>query len=263
MSNQPQIVIQITDCHLGETEGMELLSMDADDSLADVLDLVNANHQQMDLLIATGDLANEPSLSAYQRLYQTLNSRITAPLGWLPGNHDAPEVMATIDDDINLKSHTVGNWLFVMLNSRVEGKIYGHLASQELDLLNDLLQQHPEKYAVVCLHHQPVPIGSEWMDNYIVRNANDLWSVIDDFPNVKAVVWGHVHQEFMSSYNGIHLLATPSTCIQFTPGKKHFHVDSTMPGYRWFELYDDGELKTGVERVPLKNYGIDTDAQGY
>jgi Icc protein len=36
-----------------------------------------------------------------------------------------------------------------------------------------------------------------------------------------------------------------------------------MPGYRWFELNDDGTFDSGVERVPSKDYGVDFASVGY
>ncbi len=263
MSEAPIQLIQITDCHLGEFDGTELLSMNPDESLNDVLSLINENHAENDFLIATGDLANESTLSAYQRLHQRLTSEMSCPFAWLPGNHDDPAVMSTLGDSINQKVHVLGEWVIVMLNSRVEGCIYGYLHPDELALLDVTLNQYPDKHLMICLHHQVVPIGSQWMDNYIVRNAQEFWQVIDRYDNVKVVSWGHVHQQFTEEHNGIALLATPSTCIQFTPGEKDFHVEDAMPGYRWFELYSDGRFETGIERVARKDYGTDFHSHGY
>jgi Icc protein len=263
MSESSVKIIQITDCHLGEVRGDELLSMNPDESLDDVLSLVSTQHKTADLLVATGDLTNEPSVSAYQRLHHTLSSNVTFPFAWLPGNHDDPKMMQALGDSVNSKVHIVGSWLIVLLNSRVEGYIHGHLSREELDFLEHTLQAHQDKHVMVCLHHQPVPIGSQWMDNYIVRNRSDFWSLIDRYNHVKIVLWGHVHQEFSDTYNHIALLATPSTCIQFTPEQENFHVENAMPGYRWLELHSDGSFDSGVERVTEKDYGTNVHSYGY
>ncbi len=263
MSQEPIKIVQITDCHLGEELGLELLSMDPDESLDDVLSLINENHTNNDLLIATGDLANESTLPAYQRLYKKLSDSLSYPFAWLPGNHDDPEIMATLGDTVNEKLYHLGDWLIVLLDSRREGCIYGHLDDSELAFLDETLTQYPNKHIMVCFHHQPVPIGSQWMDNYIIRNAASFWDVVEGHNNIKVVLWGHIHQEFADNYQQIALLATPSTCIQFTPGKKDFHVEDAMPGYRWFELNSDGSFTTGVERVTHKDYGTDYHSHGY
>jgi Icc protein len=69
-------------------------------------------------------------------------------------------------------------------------------------------------------------------------------------PQIRAVIWGHVHQEFADRRGAVELLATPSTCVQFRPGIAKPEVDDRTPGYRWFDLGPDGTLETGVERVP-------------
>jgi len=263
MLQEPIRIVQITDCHLGEEQGLELLSMNPDESLDDVLSLINENHASNDLLIATGDLANEATLPAYQRLYRKLSDKLSYPFAWLPGNHDDPEIMATLGEDVNEKLHVLGDWLIILLDSRREGCIYGHLDDSELAFLDETLAQNPNKHIMVCFHHQPVPIGSQWMDNYIIRNAPAFWDVVERHNNIKVVLWGHIHQEFVDTQHQITLLATPSTCIQFTPGEKDFHVENTMPGYRWFELNSDGSFTTGVERVTDQDYGTDYHSHGY
>lgn len=263
MSSKPVNIIQITDCHLGESSGETILSMNPDNSLADVLSLIKQNHDDIDLVLATGDLSNDGSESSYARLNQTLLKQLDAPFVWLPGNHDKPEHMAKVATAPNQRVIVLEHWVILMLDSHVDGQIYGHLSADELSFMQDTLREHSDKHAMICLHHQPVPIGSQWMDNYIVRNAQDFWQLLEGYSQLKLVVWGHVHQEFADSYKDIGLLAAPSTCIQFTPGQKDFAVEDAMPGYRWFRLHSDGRYETGVERTPEKDYGIDFQSSGY
>ena len=48
---------------------------------------------------------------------------------------------------------------------------------------------------------------------------------------------------------GVKLMSSPSTCIQFAPLSKEFKIDALSPGYRWLELFDDGAISTGVQRL--------------
>src|SRR5580698_1669402 len=48
----------------------------------------------------------------------------------------------------------------------------------------------------VCLHHHPVPMSSDWLDQIGLSNAAEFWSIVDAHRNVRAVLWGHVHQSF-------------------------------------------------------------------
>ena len=97
-----------------------------------------------------------------------------------------------------------------------------------------------------------------------VDNASAFFDTMDRYANVRAVVWGHVHQTFEQKRNDVQLLSSPSTCVQFLPGSEEFAVDmAASPGYRWLELSADGGFKTGVERLPAIPGRIDLSRRGY
>jgi len=96
-----------------------------------------------------------------------------------------------------------------------------------------------------------------------LRNADELFAVLDAYPQVRAVLWGHIHQEFDQLRNGVRLLASPSTCVQFAPGSEEFQVDQEAPGYRWLRLHADGQLETGVSRVTGIPFEVDYSVKGY
>jgi hypothetical protein len=50
--------------------------------------------------------------------------------------------------------------------------------------------------ACICLHHQPVPVGCEWLDEQMVSDAPAFLRYRrTGFRRVRGVLWGHVHQE--------------------------------------------------------------------
>lgn len=258
-------LLQITDCHLGPKKSESLLGLDTDESLEDVLQLIQKAEPSFDHLLCTGDVASAGHIDCYTRYEQIVRRYFSQPLSWLAGNHDDAEIMESTQDLLAIQGRLVelGDWLIVLLDSSVPGHVYGQLAASELDYLEHILEAHTDKHIIVSMHHQPVPVGSEWIDEYVVRNADALFKLIDGFSNVKIITWGHVHQEFQSSRKGVELLATPSTCVQFKPKCKGFTVDTLMPGYRWFELNNDGSFTTGVARVTGKSYVIDYKSAGY
>ena len=256
-------LVHITDSHLGAKPGDPLLSMNPDESLMDVLTLVKAEQARVDWILATGDIASGAYLSAYQRFKTTVSDNLTAPMAWLPGNHDDYQMM---EDVVPNSKHQLINhdyWLIILLDSHVPGKVYGNFAPSELDYLSQALRENPDKHVLIAFHHQPVPIGSTWMDRYIIQNATTFWDLISANNKVRCVLWGHVHQEYDRMKESIRLLSTPSTCIQFAPNQVSFKVSTQMPGYRWIELHDDGRIKTAVSRVPQKDYGTDYHSRGY
>jgi Icc protein len=113
------------------------------------------------------------------------------------------------------------------------------------------------------LHHQPVEIGCDWLDQQMVSDADTFFDILDQYPGVRGVLWGHVHQEFDRQRNGVRLLASPSTCVQFAVGSAKFKADDQPPGYRWLELHSDGRIETAVSRVRDVKFVVELSSGGY
>ena len=256
-------LVQLTDTHLEQRAGGKLLGMDTDDSLAHVLRLVRAA-ETPDLLLATGDIANHASAEAYTRARDAFDS-LGVPWVWLPGNHDEPDPMQRFlgRGASMVRAVRTSRWQIVLLDSTVPGEVGGRLGTEELELLDALLAEAPGLHALVCLHHQPVPIGCAWLDEQMVADAGEFFARLRRHPQVRMVLWGHVHQAFASESDGIALRATPSTCIQFAPGSEGFAVDEQPPGLRWIELGPDGSIATHVARVEGVAFSFDRDSAGY
>ncbi|WP_323816421.1 3',5'-cyclic-AMP phosphodiesterase [Cellvibrio sp. NN19] len=258
-------LIQITDCHLGSQQSETLLGLNTDQSLEDVLQLIQQAESGFDHILCTGDVASDAHVDCYRRFAQIIRNHFNQPVSWLAGNHDSADIMESVQASLDVQNRLIpfGEWLLVLLDSSVPGQVYGQLAASELDFLEFVLKKHPDKSIFISLHHQIVPVGSAWIDQYVVRNADAFFQLVDAYPQVKIISWGHVHQEFQTQRNGVTLLATPSTCVQFKPQCDDFTVDTQMPGYRWFDLNDDGSFATGVARVTNKQYVIDYKSAGY
>lgn len=258
-------VLQITDTHLfGDTAG-RLVGMNTENSALEVLEKALAERWPADLILATGDIVHDGTESAYRRFRERFEA-LGVPTLAIPGNHDKVDVLRRVLQGGRVTSdghYQTGDWQFVMLDSTVPGRDFGHLAEAELDLLDRSLTADPRRHAVVCLHHHPVAVGSRWIDGIGVDNADQFFAILDRHPQVRAVVWGHIHQDYSGSRRGVQLLASPSTCIQFKPGQRDFALDDAPPGYRWLELYPDGRIVTGVERVAAGAREVDLQSTGY
>ena len=259
-------VVQLTDTHLCRVRGGKLLGMDTDHSLQAVMDLVRSERTGIDMLLATGDLSDQGSLEAYQRL-QDYFDQLTTDHYWLPGNHDDRAAMVSVASHPRRLSRELraGRWQVLMLDSQVPGEVGGELGEAELAALDTALAgaAREDLYSLVCLHHQPVQIGCAWLDEQMVADAAGLFAVLERYPGVRGVLWGHVHQQVDRRHGDINLMASPSTCVQFAPGSEDFKADAQSPGYRWLDLHDDGSLVTGVSRVRGVSFEVDLDSGGY
>ena len=265
---KPFRVIQITDTHLSLPENGTLLGMDTTQSLKLVLDLVREEQHHIDLILVTGDLSQDGSLVSYERLAQML-SEFSVPYYCLPGNHDDNQVLSQAFSRQCLQKQVIlDNWQIVLLDSSVPLKVHGFLEDSELDFLQSCLDSKAELNTLISLHHHPIDMGCRWIDNIGVRNADQFMSLIREHQDVhqnqiRCILWGHVHQEVDVERFGLRMLATPSTCVQFTPKSPEFKVDTLGPGYRWIELYENGQVKSGVSRVNGVDFQIDYSVKGY
>jgi 3',5'-cyclic-AMP phosphodiesterase len=89
-------------------------------------------------------------------------------------------------------------------------------------------------------------MSSRWLDRVGLVNADEFFRVIDAHRDVRAILWGHVHQSFDALRRNVRLLATPSTCAQFLPHSDEFAVDPRPPAYRTLTLRADGTILTEV-----------------
>ncbi len=258
-------VTQISDLHLFANPENTLLGMPTAASFQAVLRRVKRLRPQPDLLLLTGDLSQDGSPASYCQVQQHL-ALLGIPAYWTTGNHDSLETMQELLNQPPLlsdKAFRAGGWQFLLLNSGVPHQVYGELSAASLDWLESQLQHLEPRPTLIALHHSPFTVESQWLDSSALQNPEDLFAVIDRYPQVKLVVFGHVHQEFYYQRRGVNYMSTPSTCIQFAPKSSDFALDRAQPGFRSLSLYSDGRFKTRVERVSFHHHQLDLAAQGY
>lgn len=259
-------LLQITDTHLFAPDDGGLLGVNTADSFAAVVKDVQDKRVKFDAILATGDISQDHSQESYQRFTQGI-APLVKPCFWLPGNHDFKPHMGNQLPSAQIHSQheiLVGDhWLVIMLDSQVEGVPHGRLSPEQLTLLDSSLTAHPNRWALVVLHHHPVLVNSEWLDQHTLKGSEDFWLVVAKHPSVKAVLCGHIHQELDVMCQGVRVLATPSTCVQFKPKSNEFSVDRRSPGWRELELQPDGHIDTQVKRLANGRYLPDYNANGY
>ncbi|QDY43051.1 3',5'-cyclic-AMP phosphodiesterase [Candidatus Pantoea soli] len=259
-------ILQITDTHLFAGKHQSLLGVNTWSSFDAVLDAIAAQQREFDLIIATGDLAQDHSVEAYQHFVAGI-ARLPKPCVWLPGNHDfQPAMVDTLaqagiaaDKHVLLGEH----WQLVLLDSQVSGVPHGMLSDYQLEWLERTLRQFPQRHTLVLLHHHPLASGCTWLDQHSLRNPHQLAAVLQHFPLARHLVCGHIHQELDLDWQGRRVLASPSTCVQFKPHCTNFTIDTVAPGWRWLTLQADGALETEVNRLQSEMFRPDLDAEGY
>lgn len=238
-------VVQISDCHVSAAADALYRGIDPRRNLERLLPMVRA--EQPDLLLLTGDLSEDASDASYAWLADRFGE-LGVPMMSLPGNHDhagrqTAWFAATAGPaPLVLQAE---RWQLILLNSAVPDKIGGCLAEAVLQQLDETLGANSCP-TLIGLHHQPLPVGSRWIDRYPLADPEALWTVLEKHQQVRVVVWGHVHHAVRLERNGVLALGAPSTACNSIPGSTRFTRDPRGPAYRWLDLQDDGGLDTGV-----------------
>ena len=239
-------IAQVSDCHLPASADVLYRGISAYKNLE--LILAKVADFSPDLLLATGDLSEDASPSSYsalKRYFDTLGVDVLP----VPGNHDEPQQVASIFPGSpveNLEVSDHGEWQIIRLNSCIDARPEGRVTEENLEQLATLLRENPTRPRLLVLHHQPVLVGSPWIDKYRLQNPLELMSLVAACDGVKAVLWGHVHQAYSAQHGDTSLLAGPSSAINGLPGKDKFTSDPQGPAFRWLELYDGGRFETGI-----------------
>jgi len=256
-------ILQLTDLHLfGEANG-HMLGMNTRDSFLDVLALSLQRFKHTDFILCTGDLVHDESAAGYQFLADSLKAT-GIPFACIPGNHDDINLMSNLCAPTQKEARIeLGNWQILLLNSQKQGCVEGRIDEQELAFLRTQLEQHSNLFSMICLHHPLVDLGSRWIDSLRCENGEQVLQQIEQHRQAKLVCWGHAHQDYEQRRRQLQLFGTPSTCFQFKPGSQDFAIDLIPPGYRWFQLCEDGTFTSDVARLAALPAGLNVSVRGY
>lgn len=224
-------------------------------SLHDVLTHIRSSDWPADFIAMTGDVIQDDSGAAYDR-FRELIEPLGLPVFCVPGNHDVRELMR---DALSASPFQYcgtlqrDNWLVIGVDSCVRDNAAGFVDDSELRRLEEKIAGTDAEHVLVCLHHPPLPVGSQWLDSVGLGNADEFLHSIEKSGKVRAAIFGHVHQAFDSLHNSIHIIGTPSTCRQFKTGSDEFALDDNPPAYRRISLHSDGSVQSELIWIPTES----------
>ena len=252
----PAVLLQITDTHLFASVDTTQRGVNTQASLDTVLDHARADPRwPPDAIVVTGDIVHDESRAGYLRFRKILEAledtcflRSRQPRRSCRSSGEeclsAPRVQVCGDTQL-------GTWRVILLSTFGDGEVAGALGSAELARMEATVEKYSGEHTLICMHHPPLPMGSAWLDAPGLSNSEAFLDLVRRHTQVRAVLWGHVHQASDRYVDGVRFLSTPSTCAQFRPDSDEFSVDNLPPGMRWLTLNPDGGLTTEVVRIGI------------
>nr|ACX30441.1 metallophosphoesterase [uncultured Candidatus Thioglobus sp.] len=208
------------------------MGVDTHSNLKKIIDKITTVN--FDTLLISGDLAHNGTPGSYQTLKEIL-SPLQNNIVVMPGNHDNAENLSQLFGKNLAPNFSLGDWEIITADSVQVAQTSGFLTQNTLLNLDLSLKNTKAKYNVVVLHHPPVPMQSNWDDTLSLKNCDEFFSVIDKYPKIKAILWGHAHQATDFKRGKLKLISCPSTALQFDNEKRI--------GFNHYKLYDNGNLE--------------------
>jgi predicted phosphodiesterase len=171
----------------------------------------------VDAIVVTGDIADDGSVEAY-RLADALTAGKSARRYFIAGNHDDRSMMRAVFGEVDEVRvvELSERWSLVLLNSQWVGHEAGYVTDSVLDRLASDLDR-VENHVLLCLHHPPLSPCPQ--PDCGLRDSDRLLEVLHGGP-VRAVLSGHVHQDYEFAHEGITFLGAPSTFGQASPRRR-------------------------------------------
>jgi Icc protein len=207
--------------------------MDPDTSLEATLAAVA--DVRPDLVALTGDLSDDGSVAALQRL-RDLIAEVGAPMLALAGNHDDPVNVSEVFG--SRRTAEVGSWRVVGVETFVKRRNHGAVDVVALTALLDGLDQRP---TLVAMHHGPrSPSTHRW---FRLLGGEALLEALAQRPHVRAIVSGHLHEVFRYHENGLELCGAPSSWYAIEHvGDSYELAPDGLVGAQVITLGDDGSF---------------------
>ena len=225
-------VLQVSDTHL-RAKAHTPIDKDPDSALRASIDA--ARQIPVDLVLLTGDLADDGSLAALRRV-RDIVAVLKAPVLAVAGNHDEIGNVHSVFgmDDVA----EVGSWRVLTVESVVPGHEHGSVDVDQLTRRLDRLDGRP---TLIALHHPPRSSSTHpWFQ---LIGAEQMMAELRVRPNVHAVVSGHLHQAFDRRDGDLQLWGSPSTYYAIEhDGDGYRLIDHGVVGTQLLTLDDDGSI---------------------
>lgn len=243
-------ILQITDTHIHDLDVTDFYDIQPGATLDQVIRHAVNNSPNIDLVVVTGDLTHDGGKAAALRLKQALQA-FNCPIFIIPGNHDDERIIRhyLLDDQIQMvQQYQLEHWQLLFVDSHIQGQVHGEVTEQSMHDVRQYLDQC-SKPALLFTHHPPVSINCPWLDRISMSNGEWLLQQLAEYSQLRAIVFGHIHQGFYQQWEHFLLLGCPSTCVQFKPSSRTFATDSLAPGYRLFSLNPEGDFNSQILRI--------------
>ena len=224
-------VVQISDMHLAAARDESPASPDT--TLQSTVNVVAGLYP--DLVLLTGDIADDGSPQAYQRVAAIIES-LRSPVLATPGNHDLAE---GVRHQFGTETQaSVGAWRVITIDTAIPGELHGQV---DPDLLITQLGPDVGTPTLLAMHHPPITTSNhEWFQ---LHGGAELVAALARRGDVRLVVSGHLHEAFHAVSGGVTYIGCSSSWYSIKHRAAEYVLDNGHVGALAIDLYDDGTFE--------------------
>lgn len=213
------LVAQITDLHLGFDPGVpdELNRRRLDRTLRRLAEMV----PRPDLLLATGDIADNGDDAVSYRAFREAIRDLPFPVHPAMGNHDSRATFLAEFPDTPVADGFIQYAIeglpvrILVLDTLEVGRHGGGFCELRAAWLTARLDEAPERPTLIVLHHPPIATGLSWMtENPEAAWVRRLRGVVEGRANIVAMIAGHLHRPIVTQWAATTLAVCPATAPQ-------------------------------------------------
>lgn len=215
-------LIQLSDLHLVEEGKLLRNVMDTPMRMRDALDKILMFDPAA--VIISGDIGQRnhyvhDDAAAYLGHFQ---DQLGIPFITVGGNHDPIASIGTAFNPARIATgphlcdtvHDVQGLRIIGVDSHGVGCHYGHLTTEQLDWLGQMLAEPAEHGTLLISHHPPIPSTTVSQRGSGLQDPDQLYNVIKD-TDVRAILSGHYHHQISGTLGHIPVWVSGAASYNF------------------------------------------------
>lgn len=238
-------ILQITDTHVFGGSGEKLYNINTNQRFDEIIKFIKKNNIIFDYIFLTGDISQDKSEASYKMISEELSS-FNKDIYWIPGNHDDKKKSGLIlpknkffkKEDLYLDD--IG-WNFLFLDTTIDGEDGGYLFDDNIASMKKKIESMENNASIaIVMHHHLLKVNTPLVDKYIIENKELFFEALSTIKKkISLIICGHVHGDYDISENGIRMISSPATCLQWKKGTSDPFVED-RGGFTLWEFRQKG-----------------------
>ncbi len=135
------------------------------------------------------------------------------------------------------------------LDTTIEGHDNGEIPQAELKWIKEEIAKYPNDKIVTLSHHLLLPTWGnrdipKWKKKYLLNNYQEVNTILEGAPQVKACLTGHHHISKIQTVNGLHYIASRAT-VQYPHAFRTITIDGSEARLEFHQVRDQRIIELG------------------